>query len=69
MCRQNFLTENFEAGKYSHAIVCVGVEELAAVSTQLIECGIKNILVEKPGGLSATEITELTMQKNRKQKF
>ena len=55
----NFLTENLDAEKYSHAIVCVGVEELASASTQLIECGIKNILVEKPGGLNSNEITNL----------
>jgi len=40
----------------SHAIVAVGVEKLAETTSQLLEYGIKNILVEKPAGLNKEEI-------------
>lgn len=39
-----------------YCIVAVGVEALAAVSTQLIKNGAKNILLEKPGALSLDEM-------------
>lgn len=40
----------------THAIVAVGVEALFDTSSQLIEAGITRLLVEKPAGLTATEI-------------
>ena len=41
------------------AIVAVGVESLAAVTTMAIERGIRRILVEKPAGVDEQEITQL----------
>ncbi len=41
------------------AIVSVGVAQLYETTLQLIECGIKNILVEKPGGMTQLEIDTL----------
>ncbi len=41
------------------AIVAVGVEGLFETTSQLIEAGIRHILVEKPAGLNAHEIHKL----------
>ncbi|MBF0405896.1 MAG: gfo/Idh/MocA family oxidoreductase [Candidatus Riflebacteria bacterium] len=41
------------------AIVSVGVDELKSATVQLLNQGIKKILVEKPGGVDCTEIKEL----------
>mgnify|MGYP000577814150 CR=1 FL=1 len=43
----------------SHAIVSVGVENLFDATKLLIEYGVKNILVEKPGALIDKEFEEL----------
>ena len=51
----------------SHAIVAVGVEQLASITKQLLIYGIQNILVEKPSGLNKKEIesvSKLTKSKN-----
>jgi predicted dehydrogenase len=40
----------------SHAIVAVGVGELSAVTNQLLQYNVKNILVEKPGALTIADI-------------
>lgn len=54
---QKFLEEgNCEFGK---AIVAVGMEALKETSIQLIDFGIKSLLVEKPAGLNFEEITDL----------
>jgi predicted dehydrogenase len=45
--------------EHTHAIVTVNVEELAKTTISLIELGVKNILVEKPGGVTPEEIMEL----------
>lgn len=48
-------------------IVAVGIEELANVANQLLDFGIKKILLEKPGGLDSVEIQKLNskaLQKN-----
>ena len=50
--------ENFP-DKPSSAIVAVGVESLYEATSQLIKYGINHILLEKPGGLDAKEITDL----------
>jgi len=50
-------TGNF--GEYSHAIIATNVVTLFSNTKEVIEQGIKNILVEKPGGASASEIEEL----------
>lgn len=41
------------------AIVCVGVEQLHSATMQLLNFGVKNILVEKPAGLNVAEISAL----------
>jgi predicted dehydrogenase len=41
------------------AIVAVSVSELARVTIGLIEAGAKRILLEKPGGIDAQEISDL----------
>lgn len=46
-------------GSATSAIVAVGVEALAETVTQLIEAGVRQILVEKPAGLNAGEIQRL----------
>jgi len=43
----------------SAAIVAVGIEQLANVTIMLLQKGIKKILVEKPGGLNADEISSV----------
>ena len=49
-----FLHDNTTA--YDYAIVAVDVESLCEVSCQIIQSGIKKVLVEKPGGMNRTEI-------------
>lgn len=41
------------------AIVAVGVESLASITTQLLRVGVKRILLEKPGSLTYDEIKDL----------
>jgi len=41
------------------AIVAVNLEELAQTTIDLMDCGIRNILVEKPGGINSEEITRV----------
>jgi len=43
----------------SHAIVSVGVEKLYETTKELLEYGVKNILVEKPAGLEVSEFEDL----------
>lgn len=43
----------------THAIVCVNVESLFSIATELLEYGIKSILLEKPGGVDTKQIKEL----------
>ena len=50
----------------SHAIVSVGIEELANVTIQLLEYGVKNILVEKPAGLNKGEIESVADHTKKK---
>ena len=45
--------------KPSVAIVAVGIESLTKVSRDLINSGIKRILIEKPGGLNLKDLIEL----------
>ena len=42
-----------------YAIVTVGVEELHGATSCLLDVGVKNILVEKPGGIDEKEVSEL----------
>ena len=41
------------------AIVAVGVEQLAYVSSKLLQAGTKRILLEKPGGINQEELQNL----------
>lgn len=43
----------------SHAIVAVGVESLYEIAAELLQKGVKNILVEKPGALFKRQLIEL----------
>ncbi|MBN1840595.1 MAG: Gfo/Idh/MocA family oxidoreductase [Campylobacterales bacterium] len=45
----SFLVQNRE--DFSHAIIAVGVEALYDTAQELLDYGIKNILIEKPGAL------------------
>jgi predicted dehydrogenase len=40
----------------THAIVSVGVEALMSTTLQLLDYGIRNVLIEKPAGLSVDEV-------------
>lgn len=50
----------------SHAIIAVGVEKLFETAKQLLEHGVKNILLEKPGGLYTWQFEELNNLIKRK---
>lgn len=50
----------------THAIISVGVEQLYSCAKNLTQYGIKNILTEKPGGLDAQEIAELSAHTDSK---
>jgi len=52
--------------KPSSAIVSVGVEQLYDTTMALLEYGVKNILVEKPGGLETLEIEKLKIKSAEK---
>ena len=61
VCRgglQEFLA-NQQAPLPDAAIVSVGVEALASTTTALINAGVKRILVEKPAGMTVSEIGNL----------
>jgi predicted dehydrogenase len=49
------------------AIVAVGVEELAAVTTLLLQAGTRRILLEKPGGLNLEELQKLQLEAQSQQ--
>lgn len=46
-------------GVPTHAIVAVGDYELCSVAKYLLSRGVKNILLEKPGGISKEQILEI----------
>lgn len=46
----------------THAIVSVGVEALMSTTLQLLDHGVRRILIEKPAGLSAAEVGEIAKQ-------
>ncbi len=54
---ESFLKTNPEKPK--SVIVSVGIEQLYSSTMQLLEYGVKHILVEKPGGLLSSELEEL----------
>lgn len=50
----------------SHAIVSVGVEKLFEITKELLEYGVKSILVEKPGAMVQSEFNKLnTLSKEK----
>ena len=49
------------------AIVAVGVEQLASVTTQLLQAGTKRILLEKPGGMNLEELQKLLLEAQSQQ--
>ncbi len=49
-----------------YAFVAVSVEQLASVAIQILEAGVKKVLVEKPGGLTAKEIESVAQIAKRK---
>lgn len=46
----------------THAIVAVGVEKLHETTLQLLEYGVRNILVEKPAGLNKNEVEDVYLK-------
>lgn len=54
-----FLNNNTVA--YDYAIVAVDLELLCEVTCQIIQSGIKNVLVEKPAGMDRVEIKKIVM--------
>lgn len=54
--------ERSGSGAPTHAIIAVGVEQLANVAAHVIRVGVKNILLEKPGALNQNELAELAKQ-------
>jgi len=57
---KNYLDSNPE--KCTHAIVATGVETLYDVTKMLLNYGIKNILVEKPAGLTKFEVENIALK-------
>jgi predicted dehydrogenase len=54
---ESFLDRNRDP--FDHAIVAVGVRELAPVTMRLLDAGFRSILLEKPGGLNELELVAL----------
>lgn len=50
----------------THAIVAVGVEKLYETTKLLLEAGVKNILVEKPGAMYVEEFEKLNILSQEK---
>ena len=61
---QNYINKNPKPPKY--AIVAVNEHQLSKVTLSLLDYGVKNILLEKPGGLSISELTEIKNKSNLK---
>tara|TARA_B100001113_G_C21073418_1_gene606566 strand:- start:528 stop:1466 length:939 start_codon:yes stop_codon:yes gene_type:complete len=53
----SYLKNNNELANY--AIISVGVESLASVCNKMINHGVKNILLEKPGAINLDELRKL----------
>jgi predicted dehydrogenase len=51
--------DSFEGSIASHAIVCLPIDALHMETVRLIKFGVKNILVEKPAGLTSTQINNI----------
>ena len=57
--------DSFEGSIASHAIVCLPIDALYAETLRLIKFGVKNILVEKPAGLSSAQIDDIANHASR----
>jgi predicted dehydrogenase len=51
--------ESVSFSAFSHVIISVNVEFLAEIAIKVIEAGVKNVLVEKPGGINSNEIARI----------
>jgi len=49
------------------AIIAVGVDQLASVSSKLLQAGTKRILLEKPGGMNLEELQKIQSEAKSKQ--
>jgi len=58
---QGFIS-NLESPIPSHAIVCLPIDTLQTETIRLIKAGVKNILVEKPAGLTSAQISLIADQ-------
>lgn len=65
---QGGLTEFLKQGRSSvqSAIVAVSVDQLASTSRQLMEAGVRRLLVEKPAGLTFSEVRELEAEARKR---
>jgi len=61
---ENFLSISPEIP--SHVIVAVNVENLYQITKLLLEYGVKNILVEKPGAMNKKQLKDLTSFSKKK---
>ena len=52
--------------KYTHSIVTTGIDDLCNSALTLLQNNIKNILVEKPGGMNIKEIETLNNETTKK---
>lgn len=62
-----FIDEKYDYSKTTHAIVAVNVEALLENCLLLINMGVKNLLIEKPGGINTEEIEKLALLAEEKQ--
>jgi len=51
--------KSFKGAIASHAIVCLPIDALYEETLRLIKFGVKNILVEKPAGLTSAQINDI----------
>ena len=51
--------------KFHAAIVAVGMEQIYSTTIALLHFGIRHILIEKPGGMNADEISKLSHEAKR----
>ncbi len=57
--------DSFEGSIASHAIVCLPIDSLHMETVRLIKFGVKNILVEKPAGLTRSQINDIVEHASR----
>ena len=55
----SYINKNSKPPKY--AIVAVNENQLCNVTLSLLDYGVKNILIEKPGGLSISELIRINL--------